>query len=209
MDLYLFEDTVPAGQQVNFVETIGRAIYVTAGAAGVADKSYVVDEGFVAAGAMALTAGPEGASLWRWELLDKAPDANGAMTRIKNAGKVLDEFVSAKHFIRLDSVSFPPGGVAMLHSHAGPGIRCLREGTIRIDSEGTSTCYGPGGAWFENGPEPVFAQADQQIASRFIRVSILPQAFLGKSSIKYVNEEDAAKPKVQTYHRFGEQLLAL
>ncbi len=208
MDLYMFEDIVPAGQQLSFAETIGRAIYVTAGAASHGDQTFVVDDGFVASGSMVLTAGPEGASLWRWELLDEAPASDSSMARIKISGKVSDEFISPEHFIRLDSVSFPPGGVAMLHSHQGPGIRCLREGTIRIDSEGMSTSYGPGGAWFENGPEPVYAQADRAIASRFIRVSILPQAFLGKSSIKYVNEADAAKPKVQTYHRFGEQLLA-
>ena len=31
------------------------------------------------------------------------------------------------------------------------------EGAIRIDTHGRSTSYGPGGAWFETGPDDVFA----------------------------------------------------
>ena len=61
--------------------------------------------------------------------------------------------------MRGDSVAFPPGGCAYLHRHQGPGIRCLVEGGIRIDTHGRSTSYGPGGAWYETGPDPVFAQA--------------------------------------------------
>ncbi len=101
--------------------------------------------------------------------------------------------------MRNDSVSFPPGGCALKHTHQGPGIRCLIEGGIRIDAEGHSASYGPGSAWFEAGPEPVFAQAAADRPSRFIRVSILPAALLGKSSIHYVNPEDREKPKSQSY----------
>src|SRR5204863_440262 len=82
-----------------------------------------------------------------------------------------------------------------LHRHQGPGIRCLLEGGIRIDTGGRSTSYGPGGAWYESGPEPVFAQAAPDRPSRFIRVMVLPRALLGKSSIQYVNEEDKNKPR--------------
>ena len=54
--------------------------------------------------------------------------------------------------MRGDSVAFPPGGCAYRHRHQGPGIRCLIEGGIRIDTHGRSTSYGPGGAWYESGP---------------------------------------------------------
>jgi hypothetical protein len=96
----------------------------------------------------------------------------------------------------------PPGGCAYLHTHQGPGIRCLIEGGIRIDTHGRSTSYGPGSAWFESGPEPVFAQAAADRSSRFIRVMILPRALLGKSSIALVNEEDKTKPRDQKYKVF-------
>ncbi len=77
--------------------------------------------------------------------------------------------------MRGDSVAFPPGGCAYLHRHQGPGIRCLIEGGIRIDTHGRSTSYGPGGAWYESGPDAVFAQAASDKPSRFIRVMILPR----------------------------------
>ena len=108
--------------------------------------------------------------------------------------------------LRGDSVAFPAGGCAYLHRHQGPGIRCLIEGGIRIDTRGRSTAYGPGGAWFESGPEPVFAQASDR-PTRFIRVMILPLAYLGKSSVEYLNEEDRAKPKTQQYKIFADMPL--
>ncbi len=106
--------------------------------------------------------------------------------------------------LRGDSVAFPPGGCAYLHRHQGPGIRCVIEGGIRIDTHGKSTSYGPGGAWYETGPDPVFAQAALDRPTRFIRVMILPRALLGKSSIEYLNQEDRAKPKSQSYKLFAD-----
>ena len=106
--------------------------------------------------------------------------------------------------MRGDSVAFPPGGCAYLHSHQGPGIRCLVEGGIRIDTHGRSTSYGPGGAWYESGPDAVFAQAAADRPSRFIRVMILPAELIGKSSIAYVNEDDKAKPKTQQYKIYAD-----
>jgi len=106
--------------------------------------------------------------------------------------------------MRADSVGFPGGGCAYRHTHQGPGIRCLIEGGIRIDTHGRSTSYGPGGAWYEAGPDPVFAQAAEDAPSRFIRVMILPRALLGQSSIQYVNEDDRAKPKSQQYKIYAD-----
>jgi hypothetical protein len=103
--------------------------------------------------------------------------------------------------LRGDSVAFPPAGCAYLHRHQGPGIRCLIEGGIRIDTHGRSASYGSGGAWYETGPDGVFAQAAER-PTRFIRVMILPRAYLGKSSVEYLNEADKAKPKSQSYKIF-------
>ena len=72
---------------------------------------------------------------------------------------------------------------------------------------GRSTSYGPGGAWYENGPEPVFAQAAADRPTRFIRVMVLPAACLGKSSLEYLNAEDKAKPKTQQYKVFADMPL--
>jgi hypothetical protein len=88
-----------------------------------------------------------------------------------------------------------------------PGIRCLIEGGIRIDTYGSSTAYGPGSAWYESGPDAVFAQAADR-PSRFIRVMILPLAYLGKSSMQYLNEEDKTKPKTQQYKVYVDMPIA-
>jgi hypothetical protein len=99
--------------------------------------------------------------------------------------------------MRCDRVDFPAGGVAYLHTHPGPGIRCLLKGSIRIEGEGRSTGYGPFDAWFESGPEPVFAAASESEETAFVRVLLLPREWAGKRTIRYVNREDEEKPKTQ------------
>jgi hypothetical protein len=53
----------------------------------------------------------------------------------------------------------------------------------------------------------VFAQAADR-PTRFIRVMILPRAYLGKSSVEYLNEEDKAKPKTQQYKIYADAPIA-
>jgi quercetin dioxygenase-like cupin family protein len=99
--------------------------------------------------------------------------------------------------MRCDRVDFPPGGVAYLHTHPGPGIRCLLHGAIRVEAGGESHTYGPLGAWFESGPEPVFAAASDTEETSFVRVLWVPQEWEGRRTIRYVNAEDEDKPKTQ------------
>ena len=53
-----------------------------------------------------------------------------------------------------------------------------------------------------------FAQAAADKPSRFLRVMILPRELQGKSSIQYVNEDDKAKPKSQSYKIYGDAPIA-
>jgi hypothetical protein len=109
--------------------------------------------------------------------------------------------------IRCDRVDFPPGGVAYLHTHQGPGIRVLLHGAIRIETGGRSDQHGPLQAWFEPGPEPVFAAASETEPTAFVRCMVLPVGLRGQSSIRYVREEDATKPKSQSYTVFLDEPL--
>jgi len=157
--------------------------------------------------AATITAGGEGATCWRYEFASPpAPAAAGVSVREK-LSVTLEELPAGELLLRGDSVAFPPGGCAYRHTHQGPGIRCLIEGGIRIDTAGGSTSYGPGGAWYESGPEPVFAQAADR-PSRFIRVMILPRALIGKSSLQFVEAADAAKPRAQQYQIFADAPIA-
>ncbi len=116
----------------------------------------------------------------------------------------LETIPKGELLLRGDSVAFPPGGCAYTHVHQGPGIRCVIEGALRIDTHGRSTSYGPGAAWYETGPDPVFAQAAADRPTRFIRVMILPRALQGQSSIRYIKDEDQDKPKTQTYKIYAD-----
>ncbi|MDX6511030.1 MAG: hypothetical protein QOE36_534 [Gaiellaceae bacterium] len=99
--------------------------------------------------------------------------------------------------IRCDRVDFPPGGVAYRHTHPGPGIRCLLKGEIRIESRGETETYGLFDAWFESGPEPVYASASESEETGFVRVMLLPAEYAGQRTIRYVDPADAEKPKTQ------------
>jgi quercetin dioxygenase-like cupin family protein len=110
--------------------------------------------------------------------------------------------------IRCDRVDFPPAGVAYLHTHQGPGIRVLLQGSIRIETAGRSDRYRALEAWFEPGPEPVYAAASETEPTAFVRCMILPARLRGQSSIRYVHDEDSAKPKSQRYTVFVDEPLA-
>jgi len=150
---------------------------------------------------------PSGTRLWRWELL-RAPAAAGHSSA-NQPGPIAVHPVqldpNQTYLMRCDRVDFPPQGIAHTHVHAGPGIRILLEGTIRIQVDGHQTALSPGEAWFERGPDPVLALADEEVPTSFVRTMILPRAFEGRSSIRYVLPEDADKPKVQQYTRFVEE----
>jgi hypothetical protein len=210
--LSLHEDILSNGASVA-LSPRPRMIFVVHGAVTVAARELTDGEAWQAEGALELAAGAAGAMLWRWELAPQAGDDRGApssagiASRQKLAAR-LDTLPAGELIWRGDSVGFPPGGCAYLHRHQGPGIRCLIEGGIRIDTHGRSTSYGPGGAWYESGPDGVFAQGAMDRASRFVRVMILPRALIGKSSIEYLNEADKAKPKSQSYKIFADLPIA-
>jgi len=207
--LRFYEDVLPNDAQAS-LPALPRLIFVVHGALAVADRTLRDGEAFGGEGAVSLKAGSGGATLWRWELAAAASGAGavagpGVASREKLSAP-LETLPKGALLLRGDSVAFPAGGCAYLHRHQGPGIRCLIEGGIRIDTHGRSTSYGPGGAWYESGPDPVFAQAADR-PSRFIRVMILPLAYLGKSSVEYLNEEDRARPKTQQYRIFADMPL--
>src|SRR5215472_5132187 len=205
--LRLCEDVL-SNHGVMELPALPRMIFVVHGSIAIAHRTLRDDEAFGGEGAIMLKAGSAGATVWRWELITREadfgrpPPGSGIVSHEKLA-VMLSTVPAGALLLRGDSVAFPPGGCAYLHRHQGPGIRCLIEGGIRIDTAGHSTSYGPGGAWYESGPEPVFAQAADR-PSRFIRVMILPRALLGKSSLKLVDPADAEKPRAQQYQIFAD-----
>jgi hypothetical protein len=205
--LRLYEDTLSADGVLDAaLPAMPRMVFVVHGTATIAGRAFADGEAWCGEGAISPIPGTAGVTCWRFEFAPSAASGAARGQGVASHEKLvapLDTLPAGDLLLRGDSVAFPPGGCAYLHTHQGPGIRCLIEGGIRIDTHGRSTSYGPGGAWFESGPEPVFAQGADR-PTRFIRVMILPRALIGKSSIAYVNDEDRARPKSQQYKIYAD-----
>jgi hypothetical protein len=209
--LRLYEDSLPSGAQTN-LPPLPRMIFVVRGALTVEGQVISEGQGWHGEGRALVDPAQGGVTCWRFELVpESAPDGlltgSAVLSRLKLAA-ALATLPKSDLLWRGDSVAFPPGGCAYLHRHQGPGIRCLIEGGIRIDTQGRSTHYAPGEAWYEAGLDPVFAQAAEDQPTRFVRVLILPRDLIGKSSIQYVNEADKSKPRSQQYKVFFDAPIA-
>jgi hypothetical protein len=210
MIMRLYEDVLSNAAVPVGLPALPRLIFIVHGTATIEGRVAGDGETWHGEGAVTVIPGSGGATCWRFELADAADGAmagSGVNSRQKLVARA-ETLPVGDLLLRGDSVAFPPGGCAFLHRHQGPGIRCLIEGGIRIDTHGASTSYGPGGAWYESGPEPVFAQGAPDRATRFIRMMILPRALLGKSSIEYLNADDKARPKSQSYKGFADAPIA-
>jgi len=208
--LRLYEDTLSSGSEAR-LPALPRVVFLVHGALRIGDRDLGSGEAWHGEDAVFLRADKTGATCWRWELAGGAGDGTASGHGVRSREKLASPVTlpPGELLLRCDSVAFPPGGFAYLHTHQGPGIRCLIEGGIRIDTHGHSTSYGPGSAWFESGPEPVFAHATADRPSRFIRVMIIPRAFMGKSTLRLVNKEDEGKPRDQRYKVYVDALLNL
>jgi hypothetical protein len=210
--LRLYEDTFNNATGELHLPAVPRMIFVVHGSLSIAGRMLRDGEAWHDAAPATLKPDKGGATCWRWELTNGDIGSvlvGPGIASTEKLSATLETLPKGDLLFRGDSVAFPPGGCAYLHTHQGPGIRCLIEGGIRIDTHGRSTSYGPGGAWYESGPAPVFAQAAADRPSRFIRVMILPRALLGKSSLQLVNEEDKSKPRAQQYKIFVDAPIGL
>ncbi len=215
----LIEDVLPPSFAPIYLPAATRALYVVEGSVTVefeqGSAHHDRDSAWIGSEAIAGVAGPQGARLWRWELVgaDTASDgllsaSPGARSTLKLGAPItLDP--AQNWLIRCDRVSFPPGGVALTHVHQGPGIRCCLTGEITIEAGSERSVHGPGEAWLELGHEPVLAPTTEREATSFVRCFVLPRACKGRSSIRYVFPEDAAKPKSQSYRVYGERYFEL
>jgi quercetin dioxygenase-like cupin family protein len=126
-----------------------------------------------------------------WEVLDESPpDAEVAVP--------IDLDPETGWIARLDRIDFPPGGIAYRHVHPGPGIRRILHGALTIDrGDGEPRTYRAGESWFEDADDPVLATASPTEETAFVRVLLLPAAWAGKRTIRYVDPADEERPKLQ------------
>ncbi len=220
MTMRLIEDALPPSGDPVYLPALGRVCYVAEGDMVVEHPTGCARQergsAWVGSGEIALLAGQAGARVLRWELgPGNAPANQGlplAAPRCPSTIKLAADIDLPDGFgwlMRCDEVAFPKGGIAYTHVHQGPGIRVCLEGRIRIETEGDANEYGPGEAWFELGSAPVLAPTSETEATRFVRCCVLPRSCKGRSSIRYVLAEDAAKPKTQRYKILVERFIDL
>lgn len=207
--LAALEDRLETGEELALWGD-ARVLYAVSGSVDVMSdgRTVTLHENQACQGTAACTIrARDTAVVWRWELRrsTEGADAERAAANVKLARAI--ELPAKECLMRCDRVDFPPGGIAYTHTHQGPGIRVLLRGRFRVQTGGHTLEMAPGEAWFESGPEPVYAEAGADEPASFVRVMILPLAFLGKSSIRYVKAEDQARPKSQTYSVFVDTAL--
>ena len=217
--LQLFEDRLEPHSPPVYLPSAARALYVREGGVQIekADSARHVAGGaaWLGDGPLALATAADGCTVWRWELVGEARPSSGHLATAPTArsaeklASVIELDDAQEWLMRLDRVTFPPGGVALTHVHQGPGIRCVLRGEITIVANGASETRRAGEAWLELGHEPVLAPTTDAESTTFIRCMLLPRACKGRPSIRYVRTEDRAKPKPQDYLVFGERFVTL
>lgn len=216
--LYLFEDRLDPFAKAVHLPMGSRAVYVHAGALDFVDDEssqwLTAGNATVGQNQTTLQNGPEETILWRWELTAEDTEAKefhfrsapqtASAVKLEMPVELSDGFT---WLMRCDTVTFPPGGIALTHLHQGPGIRITRNGLVTIETEGSSNDYGPGQAWAEKGVLPVYAPTTDQESTTFVRCFLLPAQAKGISSIRIVNAEDRSKTNKQSYRVLAERVL--
>ncbi|MFC3339940.1 hypothetical protein [Paracandidimonas soli] len=214
-ELKLYLDVFEAKSSCIQPEAVpARAIYVIEGALALrpsgGEATTIVlssNSGAALSSEWSIAGASQPARVLRWDLVRAGAPQHLLVPAASESRLLLSAPLTLKpneeYLLRCDRVDFPPSGEALTHTHQGGGIRCLLTGSIRVDTQGHSTIHAPMGAWFEAGPDPVYAAADATKPTAFARCMVLPRALLGgHSSIHYVNPADLNKPKSQRYQLF-------
>lgn len=217
----ILEDRLAKANEPVFLPRAARGLFVLSGGLTVehaagnqfqpAGTAFIADESIV------YLAGPEGAHLVRWELAGPDEVHDG---RLRSAPKAtsscrLDcEITLDPAFdwlMRVDQVTFPPGTIAPVHMHQGPGLRYVIEGEIdHVGPGGVKKVHHPGDVFLENGiDEPVSAIMSETQTTSFLRGLILPRSLKGRSSTRVVQKQDWDTPKPQVYHVHAERYVEL
>jgi hypothetical protein len=207
--LRLFRDRLGPGHS-RALPPAPRVLYAATGDVTVshdgATATIGADSAWHGAGACVVSGGAVEITALRWELVPAGAPRVGDLV----LEQALDLAPSAAWLMRCDRVDFDPGGGALPHRHRGGGIRCLVAGALEVTvGKAAPRLVQPGGAWFESGREPVLARASATEPTSFIRVAILPAEILGKTSIRYVDPNDAARGRPRRYTVWVDAPIAL
>jgi hypothetical protein len=184
--LRLYHDSYAPGSVTDEdLEAQHSIAYVLDGSATINGQALGADEALYCKDNSAVEAGPDGAIIWRWELV-RTEEANnlawgdGVTSRLRMARRIrMFELVpTSKYLFRLDSIRNNRGSTG-LHSHPGSGIRCMLDGHLRVESDkGESSDNSlTGDCWYEEGSYPLISTSDEGETANFLRGMVLPPEY--------------------------------
>ena len=132
--LALYEDLLAPGERRSLAAA-NRVLFVASGEA----SSLGANDAWFGDGEALVHAGHEGATVLRWELTDWEPEGAKVAARIE-----LDPW--SDYLIRCERVQLEPGTSPA--GRAGPGIRCLLAGALRLSGSSERTLSALD-AWYE------------------------------------------------------------
>ena len=198
--LKLFHDDLLPNSSV-LLQAQHSMIYVRKGAATINGSAVPADAAVYEGDVATMTAGLQGATLWRWELVPEADglhlltgDGVSSSLRMARRIKMLELVPTSKWLFRLDSIIESEGSTG-LHSHAGSGIRCLVSGKFRVQSQKgeESVSEKPGDAWYEEGAYPVISTSDPGVKVTFLRGMVLPPEYAQAHSVLWIEGKPGNK----------------
>lgn len=182
----LFHDKLAAGIRLDpGLESQHTIIYVWKGSAIINARQIEPDSAVYVEDFASITAGMEGAFIWRWEIVPESDPIHllkgegiDSILRKSRHIKMFELVPTSKWLFRLDAIVDNQGSTG-LHSHPGSGIRCLIKGNLRTESEkGENTDNrNPGDCWYEEGAYPLVSTTDEGIKATFLRGMILPPEY--------------------------------
>lgn len=185
--LRLYQDRLGStAKTIPDLEAQHSIVYIFEGSATVNGQLLEKDMAVYSRDVTTIEAEPNGAQVWRWELVRTSESNNLAQgegikshLRMSRRIKMFELVPTSKWLFRLDSV-FDHEGSTGLHFHPGSGIRCLVKGNLLIESEKgeCSNNRQPGDAWYEEGSYPVISTADEGVKTTFLRGMVLPPEFV-------------------------------
>lgn len=212
---YFYHDVIERNRSAQLNSGVRhRQLIVVHGLIHVNLQTINVEHGVYCSGGGEIAAGPEGAWVWRCDIVaDGAAESplSGegvfSQVRMKKAIKSVDPHPGEKWLFRSDTITMFPGAVLGRHVHDGPGIRCLKFGEFRIESKETTAIYRPSDPWYESGPDdPVIARASATQPTGFVRLMLLPPQWIGRNSVKFIDSDSGAAMLEQRTYRSGRRV---
>lgn len=225
LDYYI--DTIPAGASAR-IGVAKRMIYVYSGSAAIdgqlidaprnAETEAESSAALYSDGETQITAGPHGATLFRFDLVedskaDKPAYGGGATSAMRMSREIWSLAINkgSEWLFRLDYIRNPAGQTADVHTHEGPGIRALITGTFHVNQpseEGRASTAGD--PWWETGIEAVISTPSGDVPAKFLRGMVLPKEMSdGRPSGKFLRTFPPSAPGWQVWALFIDRLVTL